>query len=639
MNEEELQKIIEIKTKIEEQQAQIEKILDPKEIQNLLDKKNAQDIINKDIHVVRGRLLKTYKVNRDYIEELFYKYDMYINIYNILDREENDNYTATDKINDIKNSTIKTEYTPFEEKILNMIQANLDNLENMKKELDELDENHGIRDLIELKATYQEELKKHKENINSRYKNEFLRKKATLPTIFTVLPKAIGLACKKVANCIREQKEARTNKSKLDKFVKTLGAIGQVAATPVIYAGKFAIDHWYLLLLLLLRFPKIKWPWKPKDDDKKYEEHNEQPQEQEAVEYELSPAKEPSPVLVGEGDRESVPVQDPFAKPAIDYAHDPRFQAPKEPVAVAAEPARPAIDYAHDPRFQAQKEPVAVEPAAPVPQVDHKPAIDYAHDPRFQKPTEVAVKQEQIAHDAMEEYNVTPNQVEQLNEQYHHTIERLNERSNGQFFIREIDGANVEYPDVVVCRTPMEYLLASSKLCDLDPASCGFIDANGLITPEGYRFMIERNIGTFGQNTMTDPIIFEDPDGQYYDEFAKGYGSDIRNMYDRFTTVRCFETVEEFNAALVSDNHIYDGMRQEFVREMNVSESQEALQCLEALGLIAVGGAAVEVAAPAIAAGIANLPELADGLKGLLDLLQLSPANEIGLEKVIEFAK
>ena len=616
MNNEELQKIVEIKTQIEEQQAKIEKILDPQEIQKLLDKKNAQDIINKDIHVARGRLLKQYKVNRDYIEEISYKYDMYINIYNILNREENDNYTATDKINDIKNSTIKTEYTEFEEKILNMIQANLDNLENMKKELDELDENHGIRDLIELKATYLEELKKHKENINSRYKNEFLRKKATLPTIFTVLPKAIGLACKKVANCIREQKEAKTNKSKLNKFIKTLGAIGQVAATPVIYAGKFAIDHWYLLLLLLLRLPKINWPFKPKDDDKKYEEHNDQPQEQEAYEPALAPAKEPSQVLVGEGDRESVPVQEPAPRPAIDYANDPRFQAPKEPVAVAvdagtpevvAEPApRPAIDYANDPKFQAPKEPVAVAVEAPAPEVVAEPVLNST-------------------------------QAAEAQELYDQTLHRFNERTNGQIFIREIDAANVEYPDLVICRTPMEYLLASSNLCDLDPVQCGFLDANNQITAEGYRFMLERNIGTFGQNTLTDPIIFEDPTGQYFDEFNAAYGGGIENMYDRFTTVRCFDTIGEFNAALISDNPIYDGMREEFVREMNVSESQEALQCLGALGLMVVGGAALEMAGPAVAA-LGASPQVLDGLRELLDILHLTPENAIQVNNVLQLA-
>ena len=386
MNNEELEKILNIKKEIEEKQKEIEKIFDPKEVEELIkNDKNATITLNKEVHVTRGRLLKTYKMNRDYIEELYDKYDMFINIYNILNREENDNYTSSDKINDIKNSTIKKEYTPFEEKILAVINNNLDDLEKMTKELNGLDDNHGIRDLIELKETYNEELKKHRENIDTRYKNEFLRKKATLPTIFTVLPKAIGLACKKVANCIKERKEAKTNKAKFNKMMKTMGAIGQVVATPVIYAGKFIIDHWYLLLLLLLALPKLSW-WpfgkKRKEKEKSDDDELQQEQEQEVT----VPETEQEPVLVHDGEKEGefVPVPQPELKPAIDYASDPRFQAPKEPAAVQADtPAKPAIDYASDPRFQAPKEPVAVQADTPA-----KPAIDYASDPRFQAPKE-----------------------------------------------------------------------------------------------------------------------------------------------------------------------------------------------------------------------------------------------------------
>ena len=381
MNNEELEKILDIKNQIEEKRKEIRKITNPEDFEKLKkENKDALNIINKEVHVTRGRLLKIYKMNRGYIEDLYDKYDMYINIYNILNRVENDNYSRTDKINDLKNSMVKKEYTQFEESILQVIQSNLDDLDKMMKELNELDDNHGIRDLIELKETYNEELKRHRENIDSRYKNEFLRKKATIPTIFTVLPKAIGLACKKVANCIKERKEAKTNKAKFNKVMKTMGAIGQVVATPVIYAGKFVIDHWYLLLLLLLALPKFSW-WpfgkkKEKDKEKESDDGELQHQEQEAT----VPEAEKEPVLIGEKEPEGVPLPVPEAqpKPAIDYANDPRFQAKP---AVQADP-KPAIDYASDPRFQAQPE--------KVPEVEPKPAIDYASDPRFQaQPIEV----------------------------------------------------------------------------------------------------------------------------------------------------------------------------------------------------------------------------------------------------------
>ena len=327
MENEELEKLSIIEDKVKEKLTLISKINNPDDLDK--NNKNLMKAVTKETYAERGRLLKIIKNNKDFIDELYNKYDMYINVFDILDREENDNYTKTDKINDIKNSLYKEEYTPFEESIIKVIDANIDDLDKMKNELSKLDSNGGIKKLIDLKNTYSEELKNHRKVIDSRYKDEFIHKKATIPTIVTVLPKAVGLAIEKVKVCIKERKEAKTNKEKASKMKKVLAAIGLVAATPVIYTGKFVIDHWYLLLLLLLSLPGFFPFFRKGKDPKSKDDYTEQPQEQEVYETETAG----QPVLAGDEVKtptgetlpapEPKPIQQP--KPAIDYAHDPRF--------------------------------------------------------------------------------------------------------------------------------------------------------------------------------------------------------------------------------------------------------------------------------------------------------------------------
>ena len=131
----------------------------------------------------------------------------------------------------------------------------------MKRQLDELDSNYGIRSLIDLRSTYSQELEKHRKNIDQRYKTEFLQKKTNLLSIVTMLPKAIGLSVKKVANCVKQVKVAKENKEKTSKVLSVIKAAGQTAITPVTFIGKFAIDHWYLVVIgaaaALGLFPKI----------------------------------------------------------------------------------------------------------------------------------------------------------------------------------------------------------------------------------------------------------------------------------------------------------------------------------------------------------------------------------------------
>ena len=121
-----------------------------------------------------------------------------------------------------------------------------------KKRVNELLKDNDIspeekQELETYRAELQEQVYKHKIQLSSRYKSEFIEQKATPTTIFTVLPKSIGLAVKKVKACIDDVKSAKNNKEKRTKIWEVAKNIGLLAATPVIYLGKFALQQWYLV--------------------------------------------------------------------------------------------------------------------------------------------------------------------------------------------------------------------------------------------------------------------------------------------------------------------------------------------------------------------------------------------------------
>jgi predicted RNA-binding protein len=120
-----------------------------------------------------------------------------------------------------------------------------------KKRLNELLNDNDIsedekQELETYRAELQEQVYKHKIQLSSRYRSEFIDEKATPSTIFTVLPKSVGIAAKKVKACIDDVKSAKNNKEKRGKIWEVAKSVGLLAATPVIYLGKFALQQWYL---------------------------------------------------------------------------------------------------------------------------------------------------------------------------------------------------------------------------------------------------------------------------------------------------------------------------------------------------------------------------------------------------------
>ena len=111
--------------------------------------------------------------------------------------------------------------------------------------------------IIKLEQILEHYLKEQKEQLSERYNKEFLKTKAYIPSIITKFPKAVGIAAKKVGVTIDQLKLSKTYKEAAYNFFQTMKSIGQTAATPVVYAGKFIIDNWYLSLLLPILKPEI----------------------------------------------------------------------------------------------------------------------------------------------------------------------------------------------------------------------------------------------------------------------------------------------------------------------------------------------------------------------------------------------
>ena len=181
-------------------------------------------------------------------------------------------------------------------------------ISNIKKEIKRAKNNENLSSeeeklLKQLEELLDNQLEWHKGELATRYKKEFLKKPATFKAIVTTLPHGIGLQAKKIANCINQLKEAKTNKERIFKVMELGKETGLFAATPVIFTTKFIVKHWYLILLLLmlLRLPGLNFNHgtekKPEVDMKPSPE----------ISYELDP----------EGEIDLNPITDPTGNPVV----------------------------------------------------------------------------------------------------------------------------------------------------------------------------------------------------------------------------------------------------------------------------------------------------------------------------------
>jgi hypothetical protein len=157
------------------------------------------------------------------------------------------------KLEDFEEAKYTSKITSYRGKIINKLKKIVAYLESKKeKTQEEIDALNRYNDELG------EALFKHKIQLKSRYNEEFIHGHAKVPDVITTLPKGVALQVKKLANAINEIKNAKGAKAKTIAMTNFVKEAGLLAATPAIFAGKFAIEHWYLILLLF-RGDIFKW--------------------------------------------------------------------------------------------------------------------------------------------------------------------------------------------------------------------------------------------------------------------------------------------------------------------------------------------------------------------------------------------
>jgi len=114
-----------------------------------------------------------------------------------------------------------------------------------------------LEEIERLKETLSDELTKHKAQLKDRYRNEFISGNAKITGLATTLPTGISIQVQRVLNCIDEIRSAKKMSTKFKNGIKLLKETGLLLATPAIFTGKFIIEHWYVITLVLSIFPEV----------------------------------------------------------------------------------------------------------------------------------------------------------------------------------------------------------------------------------------------------------------------------------------------------------------------------------------------------------------------------------------------
>ena len=177
-------------------------------------------------------------------------------------------------------------------------------IRSIKKEIRDAknsDNEESIKKIEDLKKLLDIQLEWHGKHLKKRYSEEFIHEKADFKSLVTVLPKAVGIAVKRVTNSINKLKEAKSNKEKAFGLLDTVKETGLLVATPVIYAAKFIVSHWYLIFLFLSLFKNFRFG-KGKDRDRNDKDKGQ-------------PELEPQTVLATDSEMGKVRIKVPEAKP------------------------------------------------------------------------------------------------------------------------------------------------------------------------------------------------------------------------------------------------------------------------------------------------------------------------------------
>ena len=464
--------------------------------------------------------------------------------------------------------------------------------------------------------------------IKKRTDDEFLHKRAGIFSIFTMFPKAVYLNCCRLANCIRRIKVCKTTEEKTMLATKLAKDIGLVAGTTPVFAAKYIADNWYLFLavaaavgeaakdflgwlIALLASILSRLKKKGKGDDQ----------------------------TKGKGKEvEPEPSVDPSVAPST----------MKDVVNIVT----PQAIKGAEPTIKINPAPGLTGGASVVPQIDPAPGLSGGVQTLNQKTSEEIVNGTGITpvNVVSAEANAVTSELPNIHfeegtesyDTYMELIRRVNERSNGHIYIREVAknpamgwDAN---PNLIICNEPGEYIRKICELYKLDTSK--YFDSTGAITPEGYNLIIERHMMPTGNDTRLIDVIFQDPESKYLPDFIKALPKqevDINRVYDNISAINCFETVDEFTAALMSEDTKYQALKENVTHFINVSETQEAIDCLASLGIVVVGGAIPYTllgggASMGAAAAASSAPGV---LEVLIKLLQVAPEKAMSIYEVL----
>lgn len=197
-----------------------------------------------DVKVAENKYERLNEKEEKRILEEFYN-DTTKEISKLDDKEKENETPPNDKLEELQRKLEKEKKQNNEKEMIHIRGQLIKELNYRIKIEKDLEKKQELEDLK------QKTLADHKELINKKYKDDYVKKKKTFAGIVTVLPKGIALAFKKVAATIEELKLARTTKEKTKGIEEALKDSLQLIGTPIDFSLRFAVNHWYLLLLLL----------------------------------------------------------------------------------------------------------------------------------------------------------------------------------------------------------------------------------------------------------------------------------------------------------------------------------------------------------------------------------------------------
>lgn len=183
---------------------------------------------------IRRLLNDTQKLLRTHQQNLVLYYDKCMSDENI-------------KKNNKDLSKIRGQYIKFVEKEIKRLSENPAALSDEDKAF-----------LYQLQTKYPKLLSEHKQVLSTRINDEVIKSNTQIWSPIIVLPKAIKLSIQNISACIKDIKNAKDNKEKKKKILDAAKAVGLGIAAPVIFAGKFLLSNWAVILGIYLSNGLIK---------------------------------------------------------------------------------------------------------------------------------------------------------------------------------------------------------------------------------------------------------------------------------------------------------------------------------------------------------------------------------------------